>query len=154
MAESIIIHFRTADHDSVATLISQLAAPAGAAASWHYPDHVAYTLTLYPYHDLLDEYEPDSIRQLKNLLNGLHNGLLDGLHNALPSSSWIIELRRSVGDRSVADAAAIAMHLIGVLDGVIDDTCGEMWTAAEISAGVIKSEGAFLDCYRTGVGSL
>ena len=137
MAESIIVHFKTADRQAVADAVRQMALPVEyIKPMWRYPDTDAYTLTLYFYDDMLIEYEPEDIDKVRHALDGM------------PSVSTAIELRRSSGNKGVDDASAHAMRLITALPGIVDDTYSAIWTREEIASRVIKSDGGFLDCYR------
>lgn len=137
MAESIIVHFKTADRHAVADAVRQMALPVEyIKPTWRYPDTDAYTLTLYFYDDMLTEYEPENIASVRHALDGM------------PSVSLAIELRRSSGNKGVDDASAFAMRLITALPGIVDDTYSAIWTHEEIASRVIKNDGGFLDCYR------
>ncbi|MFZ6781241.1 hypothetical protein ACO0LD_30770 [Undibacterium sp. Ji83W] len=138
MAESIIVHFRTEDRQLVADAVEQMALPIEhIKPTWRYPDREDYTLTIYFYDDMLTEYEPENIASVTEALQGM------------PGVSLAIEMRRSSANKGVNDASAFALRLIGILPGVVDDAYSAIWTRQEIASFAIKSDGGFLDCYRT-----
>jgi hypothetical protein len=138
VAESIIIHFRTAHRTSFAAILDRLASRTRTGGeAWRYPAEEGCTLTIYPCDDhLLTEYDPEEIARVRGVLGGL------------PSDSLDVELRRSSGDRAVDDTVALAVELLRLFDGVVDDNYSELWTRDEIEAGTAKGDGRFLDCYR------
>lgn len=137
MAESIIIHFKSADYIQVADAVGELAALVGSSgAVWQYPNEGAFSITMYFYEELHEEYEASDVEQLVGRLGNL------------PSASLAIELRRSRGDAAVQDASRVAMQLLRVLEGVVDDTFSVIWTLEEIEQQAVKIDGQFLQCYR------
>jgi hypothetical protein len=139
MAESIIIHFRTADPATMVAAVIELGAVASGKSGkfWRYPNENAYTLSIYPYEDFSTEYSPDDQLRVHSMLGGL------------PSTSVALELRRSSGIQAVQDAAAVATELLRLLDGIVDDTYSELWTLQDIESRRVKQDGAFMDCYRS-----
>jgi hypothetical protein len=93
-------------------------------------------VTLYPYDDLINEYEDGEVDRLVAALG------------CLPSSTLCIELRRSCGGRACDVAEELSVLFLEQFPGVVDDLYSECWTLAEIQRGLEKSSGAFLDCYR------
>jgi hypothetical protein len=134
MAESIIIHFRDADHSSIEGALGDCAC--ATTTGWRYPDEDRYTVTMYAYDDLAQECGPEDVARIQRALGGL------------PTYSLVIELARSRGNQAVDDAACVARKLLGRFDGVVDDTYSELWTPAELEARTEKRGQAFLDCYR------
>jgi hypothetical protein len=150
VAENIIIHFHQADRAEVLKAVTTELAPLAYAAGprdsdgWRYPTPEFDTLLIQSYEDLEAEYLPDEISRLKSLLG------------SLPSYSLVIELRRSRGDRAVNDAAKLAAALLCLFDAVVDDTYSEsdnFWTLEQVMTDAAKSDGSFLDCYRTDITS-
>ena len=140
MAESIIVHFRFATLDAAATAVDRVAerVRAGAEPWWRYPAaNDAYTLTIYPYQDLLHESDPEELDELSALLGG-----------ALPTVSLAVELRRSRGEVALSDACQVVRKLLAAEPGLVDDTCEHYWTEGEISAEALKGGKGFLDVYR------
>ncbi|MFZ6643570.1 hypothetical protein ACO0LL_27860 [Undibacterium sp. TC4M20W] len=58
-------------------------------------------------------------------------------------------LQSTSANKGVNDASAFALRLISILPGVVDDNYSAIWTLQEIASFAIKSDGGFLDCYRT-----
>ena len=137
MAESIIVHFRSADRSAVAAALGELASRVPQdEETWYYPHETAATLIVYPYNDLQTEYEAGDIARLQWLLGNF------------PTCSIGVELRRSAGNRAADDATTLVRGLLGKLDGIVDATYSEMWTCREIETGAAKQDGPFLSCYR------
>lgn len=138
MAESIIVHLRTQDRQFVDKVVDHMASPIEyEKQTWRYPYREDYTLTIYFYDDMLTEYEPENIASVTEALQGM------------PGVSLAIEMRRVSSNKGVNDASAFALRLIGILPGVVDDNYSAIWTLQEIASFAIKSDGGFLDCYRT-----
>jgi hypothetical protein len=73
VAESIIIHFRTAHRTSFAAILDRLASRTRTGGeAWRYPAEEGFTLTIYPCDDhLLTEYDPEEIARVRGILGDL-----------------------------------------------------------------------------------
>ncbi|MBA2676841.1 MAG: hypothetical protein H0U76_00345 [Ktedonobacteraceae bacterium] len=140
MAESIAIYFTDASYDDLKKVLNEVASHQGRSYGgsqdwWLYPtfdDNVS----IYDYEASLNEYEDEDLDRLF--------GVIDNF----PSATLVIELRRSQGDKACGDATKLVVLLLQRFAGVVDDLYSEAWTLDEITQGVKKKDGAFLDCYR------
>jgi hypothetical protein len=135
MAESISINFKEARWTDIVPALDSLCR-SYEPGIWLFPKQNDWSLRVYPYDELLYEYEDDEIAKLETCLGGI------------PTSILCIELRRSHGDVTVDYAHSLVLALLRVFNGVVDDLLSECWTSGEIAAGTQKAGGRFLDLYR------
>ena len=140
MAESVVLHFRGVTW-SVIRRSAEALGPSGVGESWvRFKGSAGGRVTLTPYGDLHLEYEAGEIEDLARILGGN------------PGLSVVLDLGRANQDDSVGLASRVVVLLLQKFGGVADDTFQEgiesYWLLREIEAGVIRSHGAFLDCYR------
>jgi hypothetical protein len=135
MAESIAVHFKSTKWDELKRSLDSIGLPIE-PERWQYPRHGEPCVGIYPYDDLLNEYEDEDIDRLLRFLGDF------------PSSIVCIELRRSQGNRACDCATEVAIVLLKQFEGIVDDLLSTCWTLEEIAKGVKKDTGKFLDCYR------
>ena len=140
MAESILLHFRSADWASLQTVLQPLLSQGGEWTDnhqwWAYPAGCEYVVLVYPDDHCLSEYEDAAVDELVAALGDL------------PQSSLGIKLRRTRQEQACEVAASLTVLLLGRFEGVVDDTCGGIWTLDQIQRGDRKPHGGFLECYR------
>jgi hypothetical protein len=91
---------------------------------------------LYPYNDILDEYDAAHLKRVKSVLGGL------------PCTTLCVEFRRSKGSVAIDTAEKFVSALLKRFPGLADDLVEDLWTLEEISHGTTKQGRRFLDCYR------
>jgi hypothetical protein len=142
VAESIILHFcgpRQSDAEQAMEKLGTRLRPYAGEWCFAYPpasEEGGHAVLVYAYPDILEEYEPENLKQLIVELGGV------------PTASVAVELRRSRGAEAADAAAAVVRELLRRLGGIVDDTYSQFWHLAEIEAGVSKQDGRFLDCYK------
>ena len=140
MAESIVLHFSSANWKELNEALSELATSSQTrgAKLWRYPSDAENDVTAYEYDDILGEYE-----------DGDRQRLIERLGSP-PSASLCIELRGSKGKAAVESAAALAIELLKRFNGVVDDLWSEphLWNLSEIEQRVEKDGKSFLGHYR------
>jgi hypothetical protein len=129
VAESIIVHFASANWSDIACQLDRLAARSsrdyGGGACWQAPNSGDYMVLLYEYADHVAEFEADQLRRLHELLGGP------------PSSAACLELRRSSGRAAYDVATALATELLREFAGLVQDIGGdEYWSLADLESGV------------------
>ncbi len=137
MAESIAVYFEGAKWDELRQLLDSVALEVE-SDRWQYPKQGEPCVWIYPYDDLLDEYENEDIDRLFRFLGDF------------PTAMLCIELRRSQGNRACDGATELFVRLLKQFDGVVDDLLSACWTLGDITTGATKDMGKFLDCYSTG----
>ena len=135
MAESIVIYFVEADWESLRRFLDQAACPVE-TGGWLYPNGEQPLVYVYEYDSILDEYADEDLDRLFGPLKGF------------PASSLCIELRRSLGNRSVDGAVKLTVRLLEKFAGVVDDAFSELWTLEEIENLIEKKNSRFLDVYK------
>jgi hypothetical protein len=103
---------------------------------WQSPKTGEPCVTIYPYDELIDEYEDEDVDRLVASLAGL------------PTSIMCIELRGSQGSRACDCATGIVVAMLSQFDEIADDLLSACWTLEEITSSVTKNGKRFLDCYR------
>jgi hypothetical protein len=129
VAESLIVHFVSANWNDVARHLDQKAVRSdrdyGGLACWALPNPNDYLVLIYEYQDHLAEFEPDELRRLYELLGG---------H---PSSAVCLELRRSRGRVAYDLASALAADLLRHFSGLVQDISGDVyWWLQDLEGGV------------------
>jgi hypothetical protein len=132
MAESIIIHFRSASAQDVLRRIATMAGNSAEQESYPYcyPPDTAYLLLISVYEDYATEYEEDERVEMERMLE------------ARPHGSLVFELRRSQSDAACDAAVEILRQLSAEFSFVVND-CYRFWRASEAI-----SSSHFLDEYR------
>lgn len=139
MSESLILHFARSCWDEVGPWLDEHAVLVD-HRRWNYPKPPDPLLYAYAYDDHRTEFGPDGLGRLISLLGGY------------PASALCLQLRSMYGDASCDAAAALAIELLRVFNGIADDTfahdAARYWLLADLEAGAIRQHGRFLDCYR------
>jgi hypothetical protein len=130
MAESILLHFRSASAQDVLRRIAPVAEKATDRELYSYPPGDDYLLLISTYEDYATEYDEDQRAELERMLESRPHGSLD------------FELRRSRSDAACDAALEIVRKLSAEFSFVVDD-CDRFWRANEAI-----SSSHFLDQYR------
>jgi hypothetical protein len=132
MAESIILHFRSASAQDVLRRIATMTEKAAGRELYSYPPGADYLLLITPCEDedYETDYEEDQRAELERMLETRPHGSLD------------FELRRSQSDAACDAAVEILKKLSAEFSFVVDD-CVRFWSASEAI-----SSSHFLDLYR------
>ena len=138
MAESLAICFKSAKWDELNRTLDSIGSRVD-QERWQFPREGEYCVSLYPYDDLLNEYEDEAIERLFAMLDDF------------PTSILCIELRRSQGNRACDYATDLVVLLLEQFEGIADDLLVSCWTLKESRERVTKDSGMFLDCYRNGL---
>jgi hypothetical protein len=135
MAESIAVCFKSAKWDELKKTLDSIGLTVD-RERWHFPRDAEWCVTIYPYDDLLNEYEDDAIDRLFTFWDDF------------PASILCIELRRSQGNRACDCATDLVILLLERFEGIVDDLLVTCWTLDDIATEVMKKGHKFLDCYR------
>jgi hypothetical protein len=130
MAESILLHFRSASAHDVLRLIATLAEKAADQELYSYPPGADYLLLITIYEDYATEYDDDQRAEIERMLEARPNGSLD------------FEFRRSQSDAACDATLEILRKLSAEFSFVVDD-CERFWRASEAT-----NSSYFLDLYR------
>ena len=130
MAESILLHFRSASAQDVLRRIAPVTEKAADRELYSYPPGADYLLLITPYEDYATEYDDDQQAELERMLEARPHGSLD------------FELRRSRSDAACDATVEILRKLSAEFSFVVDD-CARFWLASEAI-----SSSHFLDLYR------
>ncbi|MFL5733071.1 MAG: hypothetical protein ACJ78Q_07690 [Chloroflexia bacterium] len=136
MAESIQLYFHDAQYSQLGKLMDSIAEASTDYAGepeWRYPKGETHVL-VYPYDNLLDEFEDDDLDALLSYFNDL------------PTAILCIEIWTSYGfEKGCESAGELAEVLLNRFRDVVDDLYGQFWTSDEIRAGVKKETGTFAE---------
>lgn len=144
MSEDVSLHFRQAHWSEISATLDHLAPrhperatfPYRPTDGWLYPEGLNF-VTLERYTDCQAEHEPENIEALHRLLGGP------------PSCSLGVNLRRQRLYDTCTIVEFLCCKLLRLFPGLVDDHIGNFWVLEEIETGVTKTEGRFLDPYRT-----
>src|SRR6476646_3175807 len=136
MAQSIGVYFHTAQRSQLQLLLDTIAERSPYSPdAWLYPKNAGH-VTVYPYDDLLNEFEDEQIDELFVYFENFPTAILS------------IEFHASHGMKTCESAAELAGILLSKFSCVVDDLYGQFWTSQEICTGIIKETGSFAQSVR------
>src|SRR5436190_16872044 len=116
MAESILLHFRSASAQDVLRRIATMTEKAAERELYSYPPGADYLLLITSYEDYATEYDESQRAELERMLE------------ARPHGSLTFEFRRSRSDAACDAALEILRKLSAEFSFVVDD-CSRFWRA-------------------------
>ena len=132
MAESIVLHFRSATRAEIFAFLRERCDESRASAEFFFPNAARYVLLMSEYSNSESESENQDSKKLEAILGGA------------PSFSLSIELRRSMQNIACDAAAKMVRALITAYELAVDDG-SRLWKKAEI---VAARSTEFLEIHR------